>query len=126
MRRLGQLVLTVGVLMLALGFTLPFLVGVPKNDGIALVLRICGIALALIGLIVRRRGPTASDFPPGTEFFIKEFDVPLALVPGEGWFNWFGGVPRAYDSSSLRVDNNWPAGSFKEWRAVVHASLKRM
>jgi hypothetical protein len=32
--------------------------------------------------------PTREDFPPGTTFLIKEFDVPLARVPGQGWFNW--------------------------------------
>src|SRR5687767_5133723 len=46
------------------------------------------------------RLPESSDFPPGTEFLIKEFDVPLARVPGRGCFNWFGGEPRAYDVNS--------------------------
>ena len=68
--------------------------------------------------------PKPSDFPPGTEFLIKEFDVPLVRIPGQGWFNWFGGAPRPYDASHLRVDNNWPAGSFEEWIAVVEASMK--
>ena len=54
---------------------------------------------------------------------IKEFDVPLVRVPGRGWFNWFGGMPRPYDVSFLRVDNNWPAESFEEWAGVVAASL---
>ena len=71
------------------------------------------------------RLPKSSDFPPGTEFVIKEFDVPLVLVPGRGWFNWFGGEPCPYDASSLRVDNNWPAESFEEWVGVVKASLRR-
>ena len=73
--------------------------------------------------------PKSSDFPPGTEFVIKEFDVPLARVPGQGWFNWFGGAPRPYDPSYLRVGNNWPAESFEDWVRVVEASLppaKRM
>lgn len=69
------------------------------------------------------RLPKSSDFPPGTEFVIKEFDVPLVRLPGRGWFNWFGGAPRPYDASSLRVDNNWPAESFEEWLRVVEASL---
>ena len=68
--------------------------------------------------------PKCSDFPPGTEFVIKEFDVPLARVPGRGWLNWFGGTPRPYDASSLRVDNHWPAESFAEWVGVVEASLR--
>lgn len=67
--------------------------------------------------------PKASDFPVGTEFVIKEFDVPLSRAPGQGWFNWFGGTPRPYEGS-LRVDNNWPADSFEEWVAIVEASLK--
>jgi hypothetical protein len=69
------------------------------------------------------RLPTHSDFPPGTRFVIKEFDVPLAQIPGEGWFNWFGGTPRPYDANSLRADNNWSAESFEEWLAVIKASL---
>lgn len=68
--------------------------------------------------------PKPADFPLGTEFLIKEFDVPLVHIPGQGWFNWFGGSPRPYDASRLRVDNNWPAESFEEWVAVVKASLK--
>lgn len=67
--------------------------------------------------------PKSSDFPRGTEFVIKEFDVPLVQIPGQGWFNWFGGTPRSYDPSSLRVDNNWPAESFEEWVRVVKQSL---
>ncbi len=67
--------------------------------------------------------PRNSDFPLGTEFVIKEFDVPLAHIPGQGWFNWFGGRPRAYDEGSLRVDNNWPV-KFEEWVDIVKASLK--
>jgi len=67
--------------------------------------------------------PKRSDFPSGTKFVIKEFDVPLVQVPGKGWFNWFGGTPRPYDTSSLRVDNNWPATSFDEWVAIVAASI---
>jgi hypothetical protein len=68
--------------------------------------------------------PLRTDLPPGTEFVIKEFDVPLAWVPGRGWFNWFGGTPRPYDAGYLRVDNNWPAESFEEWVGVVEASMQ--
>ena len=68
--------------------------------------------------------PKTSDFPPGTEFVIKEFAVPLVRVPGQGWFNWFGGAPRPYDERSLRVDNNWLAESFEEWMGIVKASLQ--
>jgi hypothetical protein len=67
--------------------------------------------------------PKRSDFPPEAEFVIKEFDVPLVQVPGEGWFNWFGGAPQPYNASSLRVDNNWPATSFEEWVEIVAASM---
>jgi len=66
--------------------------------------------------------PKRSDFPPGAEFVIKEFDVPLVQLPGEGWFNWFGGTPTPYDVSSLRVDNNWSA-TFEEWVEIVAASM---
>jgi len=68
--------------------------------------------------------PKASDFPAGTTFVIKEFDVPLAYVPGQGWVNWFGGMPRPYDPNSLKVDNNWLADSFEEWVGIIEASLK--
>ena len=67
--------------------------------------------------------PRQSDFPPGTEFVSKEFDVPLVQIPASGWFNWFGGTPKPYDPRSLRVDNNWPATSFEEWVAVVAGSI---
>lgn len=70
------------------------------------------------------RLPRMSDFPPGTAFVIKEFDVPLVQIPGEGWFNWFGGTPRPYNVSMLKVDNNWPAGSFEEWAGLVEASMQ--
>lgn len=69
------------------------------------------------------RLPHPSDFPAGTEFHLKEFDVPLVHVPGQGWFNWFGGQPRPYDPVSLRVDNHWPAESFAEWLDVLRHSL---
>lgn len=67
--------------------------------------------------------PKASDFPPGTVFIIREFDVPLVQIPGQGWFNWFGGKPRPYDVTALRVDNNWPADSFDEWLRLIKDSL---
>lgn len=70
--------------------------------------------------------PTQHDFPAGTAFVIKEFDVPLARVPRAGaceWVNWFGGTPRPYPAASLTVGNNWPAASFEEWAALVKASI---
>ncbi len=66
--------------------------------------------------------PVPSDFPPGTTFVIHEFDVPLASVPGHGWFNWFGGAPRPYDPAFLRPGHTWDAASFEEWVALVAAS----
>lgn len=63
-------------------------------------------------------------FPEGTRFYIKEFDVPLAQIPGQGWVNCFGGRPRAYDPAWLKQDNHWPAESWEAWVAVVEASLK--
>lgn len=63
--------------------------------------------------------PTPEDFPPGTTFLIKEFDVPLARVPAQGWFNWYDGTPRSYDPSSLTVSNNWPARDFDEWVQLI-------
>ena len=68
--------------------------------------------------------PKSSDFPPGSEFVIKEFDLPLVRIPDRGWFNWYGGSPLPYDVGFLRVDNNWPAESFDEWIGVIQASLK--
>lgn len=73
------------------------------------------------------RIPKLSEFPAGTEFFVKEFDVPLAQIPGNGtcvWVNWYGGRPRPFLVERLKVDNNWPADSFESWAALVEASLK--
>ncbi|WP_027710420.1 hypothetical protein [Zooshikella ganghwensis] len=63
-----------------------------------------------------------TDFPEGTEFYIKEFDVPLANIPNKGWVNLFGGKPRAFDASGLKPGNNWPAANFEEWAKVVENS----
>ncbi|MFP8966146.1 hypothetical protein ACKC9G_06185 [Pokkaliibacter sp. CJK22405] len=63
-----------------------------------------------------------NDFPKGTEFFIKEFDVPLANIPDKGWVNFFGNKPRPYEVSGLNPGNNWPASSFEEWKKVVDES----
>lgn len=67
--------------------------------------------------------PTESDFPNGTEFVIKEFDVPLAHLPQEGWFNWYGGRPQTYDVSRLKPGNHWDAESFDAWLEIVKASM---
>jgi hypothetical protein len=69
--------------------------------------------------------PLSSDFPSGTSFVIKEFDVPLVHMLTGQWFNWFGGKPTPYDSTRLRVDNHWPAESFDEWLNVVKGSLTK-
>jgi hypothetical protein len=68
--------------------------------------------------------PRVSDFPAGSVFVIKEFDVPLVQTPDGGCFNWFGGKPHPYSQTALRVDNNWRASSFEEWVAVVKESLE--
>ena len=71
--------------------------------------------------------PKKEDFPKGTTFYIKEFDVPLARVPDGKfykWFNWYGGKAREYDVTRLKVDNNWPAESFEEWVNIVEKSCK--
>jgi hypothetical protein len=68
--------------------------------------------------------PKRTDFPPGTKFIIKEFNLPLVWIPKQGWFSWFGGSQRLYDTRFLRVDNNWLAESFEEWLEVVEDSLK--
>jgi hypothetical protein len=71
--------------------------------------------------------PQLSDFPLGTEFLIKEFDIPLAKIPDDGkvkYFNWYGGSPRYYDATSLRVDNNWVADSFESWLELIRESIR--
>jgi hypothetical protein len=93
-----------------------------------------GILIAmLIYLLVfessrRRRLPRITDFPPGTQFVIKDFDIPLAQVPDRDtdrciWINWYGGRPRRYHVRFLKIDNNWPADSFEEWVRVVEESI---
>lgn len=72
--------------------------------------------------------PKESDFPPGTEFYILEWDVPLSKEPkGDGnavsYFNWFGGVKRPYPIERLKMGNNWPAESFGHWLEVIRESL---
>jgi hypothetical protein len=72
------------------------------------------------------RLPKESYFPEGTEFLIKEFDVPIARIPDGAnckYQNWFGGQPRPYSFEYLKVGNNWPATSFEEWIALVKASV---
>lgn len=72
-----------------------------------------------------KKSPNEADFPPGTEFIIKDFDVPLTRVSGGGhskWLNWYGGIPRPYAVANLKAGNNWPASSFAEWIALVEAS----
>lgn len=43
--------------------------------------------------------PSKNDFPEGSRFYIKEFDVPLVQILDGSlskWFNWFGGKPKEY------------------------------
>ncbi|MEA1980595.1 MAG: hypothetical protein U9N54_06450 [candidate division Zixibacteria bacterium] len=67
--------------------------------------------------------PKQSEFPKGSEFYIKEFDVPLVRLPSNEWFNWYGGKPRKYDVKDLKQGNNWLADSFEEWLEIVKGSL---
>lgn len=62
------------------------------------------------------------DFPKGTEFYIKEFDVPLANIPSKGWVNFYGGVPKPYDASSMQLGSFWLAENFDEWLEVIEGS----
>jgi len=74
------------------------------------------------------RIPQLSEFSPGTEFMVKEFDVPLARIPKDGrsiWVNWYGGKPHPYDVRMLKGDNNWPAESFEAWVALIEASISQ-
>lgn len=76
---------------------------------------------------LKRLLPQLSDFPTGTEFIVKDFDVPLAKIPDQGsviWVNWYSGTPRPYDPNLLSIDNNWSAESFESWVALVKASLR--
>lgn len=73
------------------------------------------------------RVPTLSEFPAGTEFIVKESNVPLARIPGDGhciWVNWYGGKACPFDVAWLKLDNNWSVKSFDSWEKVVKASLK--
>lgn len=56
MRRMGQVVLTVGAVMLAAGFTLPFIIGTLIPPGGYNVLQLGGIALVVIGFVIRAFG----------------------------------------------------------------------
>lgn len=72
----------------------------------------------------KKRLPRESDFPEGTEFIIKEFDVPLVRTPSNEWFNWYGGRPGPYDVRQLKTGNNWPAESFEQWLRVMDRSRR--
>lgn len=72
--------------------------------------------------------PEESNFPPGTEFYIFEWDVPLSKEPNNdgktvSYFNWYGGERKPYPVERLKIDNNWPAESFEHWLEVVRKSL---
>lgn len=59
--------------------------------------------------------PRKEKFPKGTQFYIKEFDVPLVMIP-EGnsaiRYNWFGGEVKIYDFSHLKLGSFWEAEYF--------------
>lgn len=96
---------------------------------ITLLLLACAIVASLKWRPAARtapRVPLKSDFPVGTIFLIKEFDVPLAKIPSEkysSYVNWYGGIPRSYDAGGLKIDNNWPAESFEAWCNLVEISI---
>jgi hypothetical protein len=74
--------------------------------------------------------PKESDFPKGTEFYIKDWDVPLSKQPDSNgqtvsYFNWYGGKPRPYPVDSLKIDNNWPADSFSQWLKLIEKSTQK-
>jgi hypothetical protein len=74
-------------------------------------------------MIFKKKLPKISDFPAGTEFYIKEFDVPLVRTPTNEWFNWRGGKSKEYDVKNLKQGNNWLAESFEEWVSIINESL---
>ncbi len=78
--------------------------------------------IKISNMIFKKKLPKKSDFPEGTEFYIKEFNVPLVLTPSNEWFNWFGCIPREYDVKNLEPGNNWLAESFEEWVRIVDES----
>jgi len=46
--------------------------------------------------------PKLSDFPVGTKFFVKGFDVPVAWKPPDGKASsWFDGTPTHWDRDQL-------------------------
>lgn len=57
MRTVGQILLTIGALMLAAGFTLPYFVesGSISPTGYN-ILQIGGLVVAIVGYVVRKRG----------------------------------------------------------------------
>jgi hypothetical protein len=72
------------------------------------------------------RVPVKSDFAPGTEFLVFEFECPLAKSPsGDGatYVAWYGGAPSKFDPAYLKVDNNWLADSFESWAALIERSI---
>jgi len=73
-------------------------------------------------MIFKRKLPEKSNFAEGTEFYIKEFNIPLVHTPSNEWFNWFGGRPQKYDVKNLKLGNNWLAESFEEWVRIVDES----
>jgi hypothetical protein len=107
----------------------------PLEPLIVIALTLAAFAFACVCASVQRRAksnpkarvPEQSEFPPGTEFIVKEFNVPLARIPCDGhcvWVNWYGGRPRPFDVTWLKIDNNWSVDSFESWAALVKASFK--
>ena len=79
--------------------------------------------IKISNMIFKKKIPKKSDFPEGTEFYIKEFNIPLVLTPSNEWFNWFGCKPSEYDVTGLKPGNHWEADSFEHWLKIVEESI---
>lgn len=75
--------------------------------------------------------PKESDFPPGTEFVIKDGDELYVIVPvpddvpmGEGAFSWPGGWEAQFPTSANLGDAERDV-PFERWLEVARAVLKK-
>ena len=71
--------------------------------------------------------PKESDFPEGTRFLIKDWDIPLSTGSYKGnkalYTSWYGGIPHPHPSETLKIDNNWPADSYTHWLEIIEKSM---
>ena len=56
MKNTGQFLLTVGLIMLVVGLVLPYLVGAAISPQGYNILQLGGLALAIVGMVLRRSG----------------------------------------------------------------------